>query len=138
LLGWSNGGTTVLYAVRAGGRGGSADFAKAVAFYPGCRTLAESGRWSTRMPLLILIGAEDDWTAPEPCVALASAAKARGEPVSITVYPGAFHGFDHPNQPLRLRTGLAFTAKGDGEARTGTDPAARADALSRVPAFLAR
>ena len=43
LMGWSNGGSTVLYAVepRHAPRGGP-DFAKAVALYPGCRIPLES------------------------------------------------------------------------------------------------
>ncbi len=37
---------------------------------------------------------------------------------------------------MRERRGLAFTANHNGLAHTGTNPAARADALRRVPAFL--
>ena len=54
------------------------------------------------------------------------------------LYPGAYHDFDHPNLPVRTHKGLAYTGDGRGVAHTGTDPAARADALLRVPAFLAR
>ena len=67
---------------------------------------------------------------------VAGTARAGGEPVSITVYPDAYHDFDHPNLPLHAIDGLAFTAHSDGHAHTGTNPAARQDALSRVPAFL--
>ena len=138
LLGWSNGGSTVLYAAQKGreGRDGQADFAKAVAFYPGCRVPAEHGKWHARIPLLILIGAVDDWTPAAPCEALAADAKAAGEPVSIVVYPGAYHDFDHPNLSTRVHSDLAYTADGGGRAHTGTNPAARQDALARVPAFL--
>ena len=140
LLGWSNGGSTVLYVVKRGREAadGKPEFAKAVAFYPGCRVPAESGRWHARLPLMILIGAADDWTPAEPCRALAAAAKAAHEPVSITVYPGAYHDFDHPGLAVRTKDDLAYTADGSGTAHTGTDPAARADALTRVPEFLAR
>ena len=140
LLGWSNGGSTVLYTVdpRRSPAPGAPDFAKAIAFYPGCRTPLESRRWRTRMPLLVLIGAADDWTPSEPCRALVEQAKAAGQPADIVLYPGAYHDFDHPNLPVRTHKGIAYTAKGDGIAHTGTDPAARADALRRVPAFLAR
>lgn len=140
LLGWSNGGSTVLYAAaaeaRTAGRDGP-DFARAVAFYPGCRLPAERG-WRDRVPLLILVGAADDWTGAAPCQTLAQRSDARGEAVSIVVYPGANHDFDHPSLPIRQRDGLAYTADGNGLAHVGTDPAARADALRRVPAFLAR
>jgi len=139
LLGWSNGGSTVLYSVEpkhAPRRG--VDFAKAVAFYPGCRVPLETGQWKTRLPLLILIGSADDWTAAAPCVDLSAAAKSGGLPVDIVTYPNAYHDFDHPNLPVHTIDGLAFTASGTGHAHTGTNPAARADAIARVPAFLAR
>lgn len=138
LLGWSNGGSTVLYAIRAGRSVAGRDFARAVAFYPGCRVPARKGDYAARMPLLLLIGAADDWTPAAPCRELAAQARARGGAVTFVDYPDAHHDFDHPNLPLRTRNGLAFTGSGTGEARLGTDPAARADALSRVPAFLAR
>jgi dienelactone hydrolase len=138
LLGWSNGGSTVLYAVekRHRPRDGKPDFAKAVAFYPGCRAPAEHGTWHTRLPLMILIGAADDWTAAAPCKSLVETANAASEPVSITIYPDAYHDFDHPNLPVHVIEGLAFTANSNGRAHTGTNPAARQDALGRVPAFL--
>jgi dienelactone hydrolase len=138
LLGWSNGGTSVLHAVRPEHATGLPDFARAVAFYPGCRLLQESGRWRTRLPLLILMGEADDWTPPALCRELVAAARARGEPVDLVLYPGAVHGFDAPASQRRTRRGLAFTGDGSGEAQVGTDPAARGDALQRVPAFLAR
>lgn len=139
LLGWSNGGSTVLYAVepKHAPRSGL-DFAKAVAFYPGCRVPLETGQWKTRMPLLILIGQADDWTAAAPCVDLGTAAKSNGLAVDIVTYPNAYHDFDHPNLPVHTIEGLAFTASGSGHAHTGTNAAARADAITRVPAFLAR
>src|SRR5262249_36392496 len=112
LLGWSNGGSTVLYAVQKGrkAKDGKPDFAKAIAFYPGCRTPIERSEWHARIPLMILIGALDDWTAAEPCEALAAQAKAAGEPVSLVVYQGAYHDFDHPNLPIRTHSGLVYTA----------------------------
>jgi dienelactone hydrolase len=139
LLGWSNGGSTVLYAVQRNRKAddGKPDFARAVAFYPGCRTPSERADWHARLPLLILIGAADDWTPAPPCEALASAAKTAGEPVSIMVYPGAYHDFDHPGLPVHTQSDLAYTADGSGRAHSGTNPAARQDALDRVPAFLA-
>ena len=138
LLGWSNGGSTVLYAVQKNRapKDDKPDFAKAIAFYPGCRVPAERGKWHARLPLLILIGAADDWTPAAPCESLASTAKAAAEPVSIVAYPGAYHDFDHPDLPVHTVKGLAYTGSGTGIAHTGTNPAARQDALMRVPAFL--
>lgn len=140
LLGWSNGASSVLYTVDTRRRPpvGLPDFARAVAFYPGCRVPAERGNWHARLPLTILIGGADDWTPAKPCQDLAAAAKTGGEPVSIVVYPGAFHDFDHPHLKVHVNEGLAYTAEGEGIAHSGTDPAARTDAVARVPQLLAR
>jgi dienelactone hydrolase len=141
LLGWSNGGSTTLYAVDQTFRGRLADlrhdFAAAVAFYPGCRAPRDRKMaWTTSIPLLILIGEADDWTPAQPCVELIMRAKALKAPVDIHIYPGAYHDFDAPNVPLRVRQNVATTAS--GTATVGTDPAGRADAIERAPAFLAR
>ena len=140
LVGWSNGGSTTLYAVQPRNSptkaNGGVDFARAIAFYPGCRTPLETGRWRTRLPLLVLIGAADDWTPAAPCSDLIAEAKSKGEPAEIVVYPDAYHDFDHPDLPVHVLEGLAFTADGEGEAHTGTNPAARADAIDRVMKFL--
>jgi dienelactone hydrolase len=140
LLGWSNGAAAVLYAAAVARPAPDRPpaFAAAVAFYPGCRLVLRRADWHARIPLLILIGAADDWTAATPCEALVARAKASAEPASIVVYPDAYHDFDHPNLAVHTRAGLAFTATRSTSAHTGTNPAARADALIRVPAFLAR
>ncbi len=132
LLGWSNGGSTVLNAVRAGRAPAKGDFRTAVAFYPGCRPMAQNPRWRARVETLILIGDADDWTPIEPCRALVA---AHPERLSIVAYPGAWHGFDAPSAPVRVRHGLAYTADGSGAAHVGTDPKARAEVLERVPAW---
>ncbi|ACK49208.1 dienelactone hydrolase [Methylocella silvestris BL2] len=136
LIGWSNGGSSTLYAVQPKHGADGVDFARAVAFYPGCRTPLETGRWKTRMPLLILIGGADDWTPPAPCVDLAAQAKAQGDNVETVVYPDAYHDFDHPGLAVHVVDGLAYTASGGGSAHTGTNAAARADAIKRVESFL--
>ena len=142
VLGWSHGGGTVMRIVEAESEarptalphGG---FRAAVAFYPGCPDpkATKSGRaWRSAVPLLILIGEADDWTSPAACRNLADAAAKRGEDVTLRIYPGAYHSFDSPNPGIRVRTGLA--AAPGGTAHVGMDPAARADAIERVPAFL--
>lgn len=140
LLGWSNGASTVLYTIRPERKATDADrpdFRSAVALYPGCRRSRETG-WSARIPTLILIGAADDWTPAKACKQMVAEARGRSAKVSITVYPGAYHGFDEPNLPIRILTGVSASADGSGTVHQGTDPAARADALKRVPEWLAR
>lgn len=127
LIGFSNGGSTVLFAADAPG------FAAFVAFYPGCRALLARRSWRPAAPLLLLIGAADDWTPEPPCAELA----AKHAAITFVSYPGAYHGFDAPNAPVRVREGMALTASGTGRVHVGTDPKAREDALARVPAFLA-
>ena len=51
-------------------------------------------------------------------------------------YPGAYHGFDAPNVAKRELPN--YVTRAGVVPIVGTDPAARADAQQRVPAFLAR
>jgi dienelactone hydrolase len=134
LLGWSNGGSTVLAAGRAAPDAAPGLIRGLVAFYPGCGAALARAGWRPAAPLLILIGADDDWVSPAACRALAAGFPGR---ITVIAYPGAYHDFDVPDRPVRTLTGLAFSARGSGVAHVGTDPAARADALRRVPAFLA-
>jgi dienelactone hydrolase len=66
------------------------------------------------------------------------ARESRRRAGSIVVYPDAYHDFDHPKLAVHETADLAFTAAGGGSAHSGTNPAARADALKRVPAFFAK
>jgi dienelactone hydrolase len=139
VVGWANGGVASLWAVQphAKPHDGVPDFRSAVAFYPGCRQLSDLA-WSARIPTLILIGRADDWTAPAPCEQMVAGARGRSALASLVVYPGAYHEFDRPDYPVRELTGLANTADGSGRAHIGTNAAARIDALTRVPEWLAR
>ena len=138
LLGWSNGGITTLWAVRArtAVRSG-ADFRSAVALYPGCRRLGNAA-WSARVPTLVLIGRADDQTSAAACEQMVAGSRGRSARVEIRVYPGAYHDFDHPGRAVQVRTGYAFSVDGTGRVHSGTNPVARADALKRVPEWLNR
>jgi len=139
LVGWSNGATTTLWTVRGKTTKtlSGTDFRSAVALYPGCRELKTAG-WNARIPTLILAGAADDWTPAAPCQQMIAAAQGHGAPAVIVTYPDAYHDFDAADLPVRQRTGLAFSGDGSGTAHIGTNEAARADALKRVPEWLAR
>jgi dienelactone hydrolase len=137
LMGWSNGGGTVLWSLSRDSRARPAglrhDFAAGIAFYPGCRTLSQRREaWRPVAPVLLLVGEADDWTPAPPCAELAA---RTGDGLELRLYPGAHHDFDAPDMKLRVRSGVGATAS--GTATLGTDPAAREDALRRVPAFLA-
>jgi dienelactone hydrolase len=130
VIGWSNGGSTVLNYVAGTAAG---DVAGAIAFYPGCSTLLKRGDWASRVPLTILIGADDDWTPAAPCRQLVAAA---GEKVRIETYPGAYHGFDSPDSKVRTRKGVAFSASGTGIVHVGTNRPARQAAIGTTMKFL--
>jgi dienelactone hydrolase len=138
LLGWSNGGAAVLWAVRPNAAPhDGADFRSAVVLYPGCRRSHETA-WSARIPTLILIGSADDWTPAGACQQMVAGAHGRSAATQLVVYPGAHHEFDRANAPIQLRTGLVNTTDPSGKAHGGTNPAARNDALKRVPQWLER
>jgi len=139
LLGWSNGGVSVLWSVRPQARikDDKPDFRSAVAFYPGCRRL-EAAAWSARVPTLILSGAVDDVVSARACEQMVSGARGRTARATIIVYPGAYHDFDHPNRGVQVRTGYAFSNDGSGRIHTGSNPAARTDSHRRVMQWLTR
>jgi len=139
LLGWSNGGVSVLWAVRpqSAAHDAKPDFRSAVALYPGCNRL-DTTAWSSRIPTLILIGGADDWTSAKACEQMVSGARGRSARATIVVYPGAYHDFDHPSRPVQVRTGNAFSVDNSGRVHTGSNPAARTDAIRRVIQFLSR
>ncbi|MGA9868220.1 MAG: dienelactone hydrolase family protein [Acetobacteraceae bacterium] len=133
LMGWSNGGSTTLWTADAARDPPPGLFRRFVALYPGCRSEAASATYRPAGPLMILVGANDDWTPAAPCRTLAARFPSQ---ISLTVYPDAWHDFDALDRPVKLRSGLATPPSGTGEAHTGTNVAARADALDRVPAFV--
>jgi dienelactone hydrolase len=138
LIGWANGAVAALWTVRprAAKKDDKPDFRSAIAFYPGCRRLRDTA-WSARMPTLILVGEKDDWASASACEQMVAGARGRTARAAITVYPNAYHDFDHPSLPLQLRNGVQVNG-GAGRVHVGTDQAARADALKRVAEWLAR
>jgi dienelactone hydrolase len=138
LIGWANGAVAALWTVRPRAKkDDKPDFRSAIAFYPGCRRLRDTA-WSARMPTLILIGARDDWTPSSACEQMVAGARGRTARAAITVYPGAYHDFDHPNLPLQQRANVVVINGAPGRVHVGTDAAARLDALKRVAEWLAR
>ncbi|MFM2422759.1 MAG: hypothetical protein RL291_1289 [Pseudomonadota bacterium] len=133
VIGWSNGGSTVLNYVRQefAPKAAGANVRLALAIYPGCRVFSDRPGPRTSLPLEIHMGSADDWTPPEPCIELGKTWN-----VPVTLYPGAYHGFDAPDNPIRVRTGLAFSKNGDGRAHVGTHPEARAKLIEAVLARL--
>jgi dienelactone hydrolase len=136
LLGWSNGGSTVLAAsnrAHAAVRKAAIAPRAAVAFYPGCDAELKRG-YAPTAALLMLLGAEDDWTPPQPCIELSQRAKGEPKP-RVEVYPGAFHGFDSL-APLRVRTDVPNGAKKGAGVTVGGEPQARRASREAMLGFL--
>ena len=131
LLGWSHGGSTVLAAAADAPPG---LVRGVIGLYPGCGRLRRGAAWQPNVPVLLLLGAADDWTPARHCVALAGRDTAR---VRVEVFAEAHHAFDAPAGEVRERGGLANTGRGGGVATVGPNPVAREAARAMVPAFIA-
>jgi len=138
LMGWANGASALLWAVRPqlSSRSGAPDFRSAIAFYPDCRVSSGLG-WSARVPTLLLIGAKDDVSSPSACRQMVDGARGRSALTRIEVYPGAAHDFDRANLPLHAIGGNADATVPE-HGHIGTDADARADSQKRVAEWLAR
>ncbi len=136
LLGWSDGGSTVMAAASLAPNlkpDPEPGFIKGlIAFYPGCLVAQRPG-WRPIAPLLVLMGAADDWTPAKPCQDVA----ARFAPpvMRMIAFPGAYHDFDAPGG-LRVMQNIPNSQNADKSVHAGTNPEAQAEALRLVPAFL--
>ena len=123
VVGWSNGGSTVLDLTHRSSNTPAQDaealqasLRLAVAFYPGCAARQRLG-YQPVVPVVLMVGLADDWTAPEPCLQLASDA------VRVHAFPGAYHGFD-ANGPVRFRSDIRLGKRSEG-VHVGGQPEAR-------------
>lgn len=136
VMGWSHGGTTTLATVSermatlVGGR--EPGFTAAVAMYPGCLNLSRTPYVATA-PILMQLGLADDWTPAKFCRRLADKIRKNGGTIAVDGYAGATHGFDEPVGKLHTRK-----ASNGRTVHVGPDPDARAKAIARVRAWLAK
>ena len=131
IIGWSHGGISVLHAVNRSGvsRKFSQAFRAAAAFYPWCMTDR-----SFDIPLLIMIGEEDNWTPASYCKQLLdhNGQINTDHSMGLVVYPQAHHSFDDPE----VKTPYVLT-DGFGEKRLlKYDFNAHQDAIERLGSFL--
>ncbi len=136
LLGWSNGGSTVLAATNLQHREVAAAAvlpSLAVAFYPGCESERDRG-YAPSSPLLMLLGEADDWTPAGPCKTMAAAVRQGPVPVWES-YAGAHHGFDG-TAPVRLRADVPNGVNPGQGVHVGADPVAREAAARKLALFI--
>lgn len=134
LLGWSDGGSTVMATANAADDIPAGLFRGFVAFYPGCYVAAKNKQWKPMAPMLLMIGLSDDWTPAKTCKSVAD----RFEPslLDFVGEPGAYHDFDVLGG-IRVLDNIPHSQNADKTVHAGTNPEARADAIMRVPKFLA-
>jgi dienelactone hydrolase len=139
VVGRSHGGSTVLAVLDRSVRSNVSQPLKlraAVALYPGCAPAVRELGYEIASPLLILIGADDDWTPAPPCRDLRDKLqRAQKDAVlELVVYPDSHHGFDGLG-PVRVRPNVQTRS---GTATVGGNPQAREAAYRRMFEFLAR
>lgn len=141
VLGWSNGATTTLNLLeqrRTHPEPGEPAIAGAAVFYPGCGPLAKRQAVLEAAPLLMLLGALDDWTPAQPCVDFARSLQARsgGGDITVQVYDNSYHGFDG-TAPVRLRADVPNGTSPQG-VHQGGNADARAKSLAALDVFWSR
>src|SRR3990172_2369662 len=145
--GWSNGGVFAIAVVngpsleRARKRGvtlPAVGFRLGIGISPGgCFSLVKE---VVVAPLLVLIGAADDWTLATTCEEMVNAMRAKGADATIRIFPGAYHYFDNADYPLQMLPDVENRNKpGDCcGATVGYQREAAAAAFTEVEAFLAK
>jgi dienelactone hydrolase len=138
VVGYSNGGGAVLSLLDRTDKavqGQTIQPKAAIAFYPPCTRYLQMWNYELSAPLLLMIGALDDWTPPQHCVDLHAKVKRAqpGAEFELIVYPESHHGFDGLGS-LTIRTGLPTRS---GWATVGGNPEAREQSLRQMFDFLA-
>lgn len=106
---------------------GGPRFAAHLPLYPSCNTHPDPYQ-PTGAPLLFLLGASDDYTAPGPCLARIEEMKTAGVNVDVVAYPGAHHGFISSKQVYWNGDAWQFNECPPG--RLGPDGESRSAAFS--------
>ncbi len=105
IMGFSRGGQVALYSslepLRRGMIDGDLRFAAHVALYPSCSIPYRAERVS-RASILMLLGGADDYTPAAACRDYAAWFAAKGVPIEVIAYDGAYHDFDIPDPPRFL------------------------------------
>ncbi|MEK9968945.1 MAG: dienelactone hydrolase family protein [Ferrovibrio sp.] len=103
LMGWSNGGSTVLATMannapgleRIGGA--TNGFRGGLALYPGCALKDKyKGGLVPYAPTRIYAAEMDEEVSPKICATLVERSRRKDADLALHVYPGAVHGFDDP------------------------------------------
>ena len=111
IIGWSRGGIGLLEWFERLPTDAT-PIRSAVAFYPTCTSIEP---WSTRIPLLLLLGGLDDIAPSEACQGVVDLMPP-DHSVTVRHYENGRHGFDLDEGPSVLDVGGGFTVGRDPEA----------------------
>jgi dienelactone hydrolase len=106
-----------------------------IALYPGCAsTLDPNARYELAIPMLMLLGASDNWTPAAPCQEFAKTINAqKGKIIEVETFSDSHHSFDSAN-PIRERGNIASVPS--GKVTVGGNPIAKEKAEQRIIEFL--
>ena len=79
----------------------------------------------------MFLAGKDDWTAPQPCIALGKKVGA-----TVWVYDQAYHGFDSPIGKVQFRPNIPNGVTPGRGVHSGPDPESREDAYKKLRALL--
>lgn len=129
VIGWSVDGTAALNVVNEAALFDQ-KFRLVIAFYPQCGVA--TGPFIA--PVLVLIGAKDDWTLVKDCQRMAN----EKNDTHVKVYPKAFHGFDLAGLGKKSFHKTVFNLEKNPTRgmTTGYNQTAHQTALREVEAFL--
>jgi len=99
VMGFSVGGKASLYSSvkrfqKMWGKPGL-EFAAYVPFYPACNITFNNDGDISDKPIRIFYGELDEWSSPIPCKEYVNRLSETGKDITITIYQGAHHNFDH-------------------------------------------
>ncbi len=135
VMGFSNGGLATINALLPGVSDPARPrFAAGIALYPDCTGYIGL---TLSAPLLILIGAKDDWTPAPVCQRLIDRLPSGSAAVTMQVYAGAEHAFDDETQGwMYLPAVVNPHVRSQTGATVGYDRAAHQAAIADVRRFV--
>ncbi len=137
VMGWGH--NAVLRAVYRDGEERYYDekFRAAIALYPNCRHLFSGDFY---VPIMLHIGANDDWVKASKCKQIAAASEPLTNPIELRVHPDTYHLFDDADvgQPRYYEEVLNFFSTTLYGATMGYNAASHRSAEEHVRAFLGK
>ena len=88
---------------------------------------AARANYQPNTKLILMLGEKDDWTPPQPCIALGEAVGAE-----VNVFADSYHDFDNPVGSVKLRRDVPNGVNPGQGVHAGANPVAREKAYARL------